>query len=380
MPLDLRFSSFKINTSKFNHAHKVIDALGVDNAMYVGGCVRNAVIGSAPNDVDIATKLKPAEVMEKLKLCGVRTIPTGLEHGTVTAVIDKQNIEITTLRRDIETDGRRAVVGFTDNWRKDAERRDFTMNTLLASRNGDVFDLLGCGIDDAKSGRIVFVGEPKSRISEDYLRILRFFRMHAYYGKGEPDSAALIACKNAADKITLLSKERVTQEFIKILSRKNATKSLKYMSNCGVLLKLCSNLVKLENIVNLQEKYDLVNLSSRICALDISAKDLAECLILPKRTLRDIELIKTAALLYPNSPKVAREAAYRYGKDAAKQAILFCDCDAKPLLEVIDNWDIPNPPVSAKILLDSGKYKQGKELGEALKKAEEDWINSDFKN
>ncbi|PZQ43290.1 MAG: hypothetical protein DI551_12400 [Micavibrio aeruginosavorus] len=190
-------------------------------ALFVGGCVRNLLLGLPVSDLDIATIHPPLQVIEKLKNDGIRFIPTGLEHGTVTAFIDDAKFEITTLRKDIETDGRHAVIAFTDKWEEDAKRRDFTINTLLASPQGMVFDPLERGIDDLEMRLVKFVGNPQERIAEDYLRILRFFRFYAQYGSGAPDKEALGACADNAAKISLLSKERVTQEILKIVSVAN---------------------------------------------------------------------------------------------------------------------------------------------------------------
>ena len=177
---------------------------GADCARFVGGCVRDALLGRtrADQDIDIATRLTPEETTAALKRAGLRAIPTGVEHGTITAIADHRPFEITTLRRDVETDGRRAVVAFTQDWNEDAARRDFRLNALYAEADGRLHDPTGGGIADALAGRIVFVGEPEIRIREDYLRILRFFRFHAWYGQGEPDAAALAAC---SDEVRLVS-------------------------------------------------------------------------------------------------------------------------------------------------------------------------------
>ena len=171
----------------------VMDALesrgGAGCARFVGGAVRNALLGQPVGDIDIAATLVPDQVIAALRAARLKAVPTGIEHGTVTAVADGRPYEITTLRRDVETDGRRAVVAFTTDWAQDAGRRDFTLNALYADRQGALLDPTGRGIADARAGRIVFVGEAKARVREDYLRILRFFRFHAWYGRGEPDAA-----------------------------------------------------------------------------------------------------------------------------------------------------------------------------------------------
>ena len=164
-------------------------------ARFVGGCVRNSLLGQPIDDIDIATTLTPDQVTEALEGVGVKVVPTGVDHGTVTAVSEGRAYEITTLRRDVSTDGRRAVIAFTQNWEEDAVRRDFRLNALYADGEGRIFDPTGEGVADAKAGRIVFVGDAMTRIREDYLRILRFFRFQAWYGRGDPDPAALAACK-----------------------------------------------------------------------------------------------------------------------------------------------------------------------------------------
>ena len=161
---------------------------GAGCARFVGGCVRNSLLGQPVDDIDIATRLRPEQTMAALKAAGLKAVPTGVEHGTVTGVSERRPYEITTLRRDVETDGRRAVVAFTEDWAEDAARRDFTLNALYADGEGRVFDPMGQGLSDLEARRIVFVGDAETRIREDYLRILRFFRFHAWYGRGEPDA------------------------------------------------------------------------------------------------------------------------------------------------------------------------------------------------
>ena len=206
--------------------------------LFVGGCVRNALLGEDVSDIDLATKFTPQTVMALLKKAGIKVIPTGIGHGTVTAVLEGQEFQITTLRKDVETDGRHAIVVYTDDWVEDARRRDFTLNTLLADIDGRIFDPLGRGIGDLEKRKIIFVGEPSERIQEDYLRILRFFRFSSIYGKGRPDVKALAACKTFAQKIKTLSKERVTSEFLKIITSPSSGKTLRLMRDNNVLKDL----------------------------------------------------------------------------------------------------------------------------------------------
>ena len=177
---------------------------------FVGGCVRNSLLGQSVDDIDIATRLRPEETIAALKAAGLKAVPTGVEHGTVTGVSERRPYEITTLRRDVETDGRRAVVAFTEDWAEDAARRDFRLNALYADAAGTVFDPTGGGLDDAAAGRIVFVGEAETRIREDYLRILRFFRFYAWYGRGAPDAVGLAACATLKAGMGQLSADRVS--------------------------------------------------------------------------------------------------------------------------------------------------------------------------
>jgi poly(A) polymerase len=203
---------------------------GPDCARFVGGCVRNALIGAPVADIDIATTLEPEETDRAIRAAGLKAVPTGIAHGTVTAVSAHQPFEITTLRRDVTTDGRNATVAFTDDWAEDAARRDFRLNALYADGEGRVFDPTGEGVSDAVAGRIVFVGDPETRIREDYLRILRFFRFFAWYGRGEPDAAALAACGALAPGMTRLSAERVSKELMTLLAAPDPREAMAAMS------------------------------------------------------------------------------------------------------------------------------------------------------
>ena len=202
----------------------VMDALQAEGgaARFVGGSVRNALMGEPVSDVDIATTATPEKAKALLEAKGVKVVPTGIDHGTITAVTSTRHFEITTLRVDVATDGRRADVAFTDDWVEDAKRRDFTMNALYCDADGTVHDPLG-GLDDLKARRVRFIGDPHERIREDYLRILRFFRFHAWYGKGEPDDAGLRACAEEKEGLRQLSGERVRDELFKIRWRRRAS-------------------------------------------------------------------------------------------------------------------------------------------------------------
>ena len=203
---------------------------GEDCARFVGGCVRNAILGEPVRDIDIATTLIPSAVTAALKAAGLKAVPTGIEHGTITAIAQGRSFEITTLRRDVQTDGRRAVVAFTTDWAEDAARRDFRLNALYADTNGCIFDPTGDGLADARAGRIVFVGDPATRIAEDALRIPRYFRFLAWYGLGEPDHAALAACHEHRDLVTGLSSERIGHELLILLGAPDPREAVRLMA------------------------------------------------------------------------------------------------------------------------------------------------------
>ena len=207
------------------------------HALFVGGCVRNALLGLPVRDVDIATEARPQRVIELAQQAGLKPVPTGLAHGTITVISDGVAHEVTTFRRDVETDGRRAVIAFADDVHDDARRRDFTMNALYATPEGDVVDPLGSGLEDLAARRLRFVGTPENRIREDYLRILRFFRFHAWYGDAEagPDPDALSACASLVPGLDVLSRERVGAEMRRLLDAPDPAPAVATMARIGVL-------------------------------------------------------------------------------------------------------------------------------------------------
>ncbi|MFN7303536.1 MAG: CCA tRNA nucleotidyltransferase [Phenylobacterium sp.] len=223
-------------------AAAVLDALeaagGAGCVRFVGGCVRNAIMGRPVADIDLATVLEPDAVTAALEAAGLKAVPTGVDHGTVTAVSGGRGFEITTLRRDVETDGRRAVVAFSRDWTEDAARRDFTLNARSADRTGQVFDPTGEGLAAARAGRIVFVGDAERRIREDHLRILRFFRFLAHYGRGDPDAAALAACETHASSLANLPAERIQKELLSLLSAPDPRPAVRLMAATGVLSRI----------------------------------------------------------------------------------------------------------------------------------------------
>src|SRR3954469_12432553 len=215
---------------------RLLGALGAEagETRYVGGCVRDTMLGLEVSDVDLATRLTPETVIDRLRKAGIKSVPTGLAHGTITAVIGGAPVEVPPLAPDAPPDGRRATIAYTEDWREDAARRDFTINALLADpKSGEIFDFFG-GQDDLAAGRVRFIGEPLSRIAEDHLRILRFFRFHARFGAGAPDRAALDACAGRANDLMALSRERIADELLKLLGLADPAPTVSLMIARGI--------------------------------------------------------------------------------------------------------------------------------------------------
>lgn len=215
---------------------RIFELLNADGGevRVVGGAVRNALMGLPVGDIDLATTLPPQDLVERAREAGIKAVPTGIEHGTVTLVVDGEGYEVTTLRRDVETDGRHAQVAFGTDWKEDAERRDLTINALYADASGEVIDLIG-GLADIETRTVRFIGDAATRVAEDYLRVLRFFRFFAYYGSGRPDADGLRASARAKDKLSTLSAERVWSEMKKLLSADDPSRALLWMRQAGVL-------------------------------------------------------------------------------------------------------------------------------------------------
>lgn len=358
------------------------------NALFVGGCVRNALLDKPSTDIDIATIHRPDAVIKILSQAGIRTIPTGLEHGTVTAIVNDAKFEITTLRKDVETDGRHAVIAFTNQWSEDAERRDFTINTLLMSPDGTIYDTTKRGLADLKARKIIFVGEPKQRIAEDYLRILRYFRFHGQYGVGDADSDALTACKELADKVRLLSRERVTQEFMKIIGLQNAADILKMMFDIGVMSTIQHQHYKsatMDRLVQLQLRNTMPDNMTRICLVaEFDTAMIEGWLVLSNSQKQQVENTgKVFEGLKTTPKKKVRELVYHYGNALVMQAYLLrlAVHDNHPDLEIIDTaryWQAPVFPIGGEDLKSRG-ILPGRDMGQKLKALEEGWIKSDFK-
>jgi len=371
----------------------VMAALGEGNARFVGGPVRNALLEKPVSDIDIATPLKPDEVVKRLEAAGLKAVPTGIEHGTITAVAKGKPFEITTLRRDVETDGRRAVVAFSDDWAEDAQRRDFTMNALYASADGEVFDTVG-GVEDLKAQHVRFVGDPVTRIREDYLRILRLFRFHAWYGKGEIDSAALHA--SAAEKAGLagLSAERVQKEVLKLLEAEDPMPSLRAMAATGILgdvLPGALNLPRLERLIAIDtdcffEPDGVLRLAALLPADGVAAiSDRLKLSNAHRERLSDLARGKEKIVSYL-SIKEVRKLLYLIGPQRFKDRVFLKWADDlkasntmqwRALLALADSWQRPKFPLTGESVMAAG-VARGPLIGRILSEVEEWWIDSDF--
>ena len=379
---------------------QVMDALeaagGPDCARFVGGCVRNTLVGQPVDDIDIATVLTPDEVTAAVEAKGLRAVPTGVDHGTITAVCNSKPFEITTLRRDVSTDGRRAVVAFTKDWMEDALRRDFTLNALYARRDGQIFDPTGHGVADAKAGRIVFVGEPEQRLREDYLRILRFFRFLAWYGKGAPDAAALAACAQTKAQVTTLAAERISKELLKLFAADDPREAVELMVRAGVLEMVLPEPIGLERfkaLVEIEtdqlfEAEPVLRLASLLPDDPVTATRLAESLRLSNAERDRIAAALAAAppLKSWMSPREIRRAVYREGREAFRDRAKLAWASAhrtaagpqwRGMIALAEGWSPPPFPLSGEEVLAAGVPK-GPLVGQVMREVEAWWVDHDF--
>ncbi len=357
-------------------------------ARFVGGCVRNTLMGQVIDDVDIATTLKPEETKAAIEAAGLKAVPTGMAHGTVTAVSGRKPYEITTLRQDVSTDGRNATVAFTDDWAEDAGRRDFRLNALYADASGEVFDPTGRGVSDAAEGRIVFVGEPETRIREDYLRILRFFRFYAWYGRGEPDAEAMVACAALAEGMTRLSAERVSKEMLKLLAAPDPRRAVAAMREAGVLAQVLPEAADLATFEAMVERSPEAEM--RLMGLLPPDQDVVKAVAVRLRLSNAVRDRLTAAARawavvdLTMKDQAARAALYRQGRPGFKDAVVRrwaeaarADTEARRLLALADGWTVPRLPVGGRELAQQG-LEPGPETGRVLKAFEDGWIADDF--
>jgi poly(A) polymerase len=368
-----------------------------DSLRFVGGCVRNALWDEPVGDIDLATTLEPDAVVAALKAAKIRSVPTGIAHGTVTAVIDGTPYEITSLRRDVETDGRRAVVAFTTDWAEDAQRRDLTVNALYADAAGQVFDPTGQGLEDIKSRKFRFVGDAAMRVQEDYLRILRFFRFLAQYGGREKvDAESLRACREHRAGLKQLSAERVWMEVKKLLSARDPVRSCRIMLTNDILetfLREASNVDGLEALVRLESR-EGIKPDPLLRLMAMGAREPLQMALLTKRlkmskaeTHRLRAWADDAAQLSTDMPERDRLAAiYQSGKQvvldrtrlrAAGEADAILSSCWMVLADLAMGWVPPTFPITGKDLAKAGVPK-GPGMGKALKALEALWVRSGF--
>lgn len=380
----------------------VLDALqsGGAEVRFVGGCVRDAVRGFQIKDIDLATPDRPETVMSLLKAAGLKAIPTGIDHGTVTAVSSGEVYEITTLREDVDTDGRRAKVAYTDDWVQDAARRDLTINALSCRPDGLLFDPFG-GLDDLKKGRVRFVGDAQARITEDYLRLLRFFRFHAYYGAQELDREGLAAAKLLAPNLTSLSGERVRDELLRLLAAKDPMPVLASMLDTGVIKILLPearpDFEPLKSLIATEAKCDpILRLAAFLTNGSEPATQVAERLRFSRAQADRLITLCTAGQAHSDWPpkvtgdrRALRQALYDLGV-AMTRDVLQLDWaianagktgrDPSSLtkaLAVTDDWEEAVFPLRGRDALDLGA-KAGPLLGDALDRVEVWWRQADF--
>jgi tRNA nucleotidyltransferase/poly(A) polymerase len=365
-----------------------------EEARVIGGAVRNALLKIPIGDIDIATTALPTEVMRRAKTAGIKSVPTGIEHGTVTLVVDGQPFEITTLREDTETFGRKAKVAFGRDWVRDAERRDFTINGLSVDAEGVVHDHVG-GLEDIAARRVRFIGDPNLRIAEDYLRILRFFRIHAAYGAGEPDRAGYLACIAGRAGLAALSAERVRMEMLKLVVAPGAVGAIVAMADGGVLLSILGGvaytgpfgaMIAAERVLGL--KPDAVRrLGALAVAVTEDARRVATRLRLSNAEAKALDSMghrwwRLAGM----DEATARRRLYRLGADRYRDRLMLAwarageDADAahwRELATLPERWSAPKFPLKAADFNARG-IADGPALGHVLTLAEDAWLAADF--
>ncbi|MFD1696311.1 CCA tRNA nucleotidyltransferase [Roseibium aestuarii] len=376
-----------------------------DEARVVGGAVRNSLLGEKVDDIDIATTAEPSVVMERAKRVGVRAIGTGLEHGTVTLVGDGRAFEVTTLRADVETFGRKAVVRFGRDWEEDARRRDFTLNALYLDRTGKLIDPLG-GLEDCLARRVIFIGDPDLRIREDYLRILRFYRFHATYGAGTPDPEGRAACLREKEGLKHLSAERIAKELLKLVAAKGAADSLAVMQEDGLLELLLPGGANVQAVARLQglaaegtlaRVAPAVALAVLVDGGEAQLAAVADRLKLSNALRERMVGAHRAVALWDDLRRdrpevdllrVLRRMAFDLGLEATGDGLALVlvragEADAQAIedarrgLGALTGVSVPVFPLAGRDLMAAG-LPAGPALGVALKRLQAVWIDSDF--
>jgi poly(A) polymerase len=370
---------------------------GGGEARIVGGAVRDAILGLPIRDIDFAVTEAPEQVMQLARAARIRAVPTGIKHGTVTLVVNHRGFEVTTLRSDLETDGRHARVAFTKDWDIDARRRDFTMNALYCDAGGQLYDPVG-GLDDLRARRVRFIGEPQARIAEDYLRVLRFFRFFAQYGRGEIDAPGLQAVAQNRAGLRKLSAERIRAELIRLLGAPRAVEAAWLMSEAGVFTGVDLGRALPENLEQLEAMEGVLKIEPdpvrRIWALlgggsspDSRAESLAGRLRLTSAERSRLQMMATPRGLYPSLSQTERRAAlYALGHEDYRDHVLLNwmmsgdgadDENWKILFELSECWSPPDFPVKGADVVARGVPK-GPKVGAILRDLERWWIGAGF--
>lgn len=371
-----------------------LEAARSGGSRFVGGCVRNALMGRPVDDIDIATQLTPDRVTAVAKAAGFAAHPTGIEHGTVTVVVNHKPFEVTTLRRDVSTDGRRATVAFTEAWEEDAERRDFRMNALYADASGEVHDPTGGGLDDARAGRVIFIGDAHTRIEEDYLRILRFFRFNAWYARGPLDPSGLHACADLVAGLDTLSVERVWKEVKKMLGAPDPRASWEGMKAIEVrarALPEMANEARLHALctmeVDLMLPLDAMTRVAASLADQESARALARRLKLSneERDRLVAALGDDVKITSYMSLREMRRAIYKIGNEAFRDRVMLAWAASgndkaqawRALVAHAQMWTPPKLPLTGDEVMAAG-VSAGPKVGLVIREVEDWWIDADF--
>lgn len=358
---------------------RLVAALGSDKARYVGGAVRDTLLGLGVKDIDLATAIEPRKVMRALESAGIRAIPTGIDHGTVTAVLAGGPVEITTLRHDVSTDGRRATVAFAKDWREDAARRDFTINALYADpASGELFDYFG-GLADLKARRVRFIGDARQRIREDHLRILRYFRFQARFGSQPADREAEEAVSELAATLEALSRERIGMETMNLLSLPDPAPTVARMAELGVLAVVLpeANPAALAALIDQERAQHIAPDPLRRLAALLPADTALAGQVAARFRLSGAQKkrLVLAAGRDPEGTLDARSLAYRLGRDEALDRLLLAGGDTAPL----SGWDIPVFPLKGGNIVARG-IKAGPEVARILRTIEDRWVAEYFPN
>jgi poly(A) polymerase len=375
---------------------RVFDALrdsGVETRA-VGGAVRDTLLGLPVREIDLATTARPDQVMTLARKAGLKAVPTGIEHGTVTVIAGGVPFEVTTLRRDVETFGRHATIAFTEDWEEDARRRDFTLNALYAGSDGTVFDPLA-GYADLAAGRVRFIGAAEARIKEDYLRILRFFRINAYYGRGPFDPEGLQASVRLRAGLDQLSAERVAAEFRRLLVAPQAMRAVEALFDYGLLSGLLGSVPRLERLkrlIAIEERLGIVpDALVRLGAVAVFVEEDAERLAARLRLSNAEQAVLALGVADPEradlpNESAAKRALYRLGPSAfaAYVLIAWTDSGASPddrtwreALRLAERWQAPSFPLRGSDVTPLGDL-EGPEIGAMLRRLEAEWIASGF--